>query len=56
MEKATIIEKVTQHKNQPNLKFQLKEKTEAFTKRLFYTLFDIETPVEESLEILEKEF
>jgi serine O-acetyltransferase len=56
MEKATIIEKITQHKNQPNLKFQLKEKTEAFTTRLFYTLFDIETPVEESLEILEKEF
>lgn len=56
MEKAEVIKKIIQHKKQPNLNFQLKEKTEAFTKRLFYTLFDIETPVEENLEILEKEF
>jgi len=34
MEKAAIIKKIIQHKKQPNLKFQLKEKTEAFTKRL----------------------
>ena len=56
MEKAEIVKKIIQHKKQPNLKFQLKEKTEAFTKRLFYTLFDIDTPVEKNLEILEKEF
>lgn len=56
MDIAAIIKKINQHKKQPNLRFRLKEKTEAFTNRLFYTLFDIETPVAENLKLLEKEF
>lgn len=56
MDRASIIKRIKQHKKQPNLRFQLKEKVEVFTDRLFYTLFDIETPVEENLEQLEAEF
>ncbi|WP_394748770.1 serine O-acetyltransferase [Spongiimicrobium salis] len=56
MDKASIVRKINQHKKQPNLRFKLKEKVEAFTNRLFYTLFDIDTPVEENLDLLEREF
>ncbi|MEE9363805.1 MAG: serine O-acetyltransferase EpsC [Cellulophaga sp.] len=56
MNKDLIIAKIIEHKKQPNLRYQLKEKTESFTNRLFYTLFDIDTPVEENLNLLEKEF
>lgn len=56
MDKELIIEKIKQHKKQPNLRYQLKERTEVFTNLLFYTLFDIDTPVESNLEKLEAEF
>lgn len=56
MELASIIQKINQHKKQPNLRFQLKERVEQFTNRLFYTLFDIETGVEDNLKILGEEF
>ncbi|MEL6916522.1 MAG: serine O-acetyltransferase EpsC [Bacteroidota bacterium] len=56
MDKASIIKKINHHKKQPNLRYRLKEKVEVFTNRLFYTLFDIETPVEKNLDVLEKEF
>lgn len=56
MDKASIIKNIKEHKKQPNLRFALKEKTELFTDRLFYTLFDIDTPVAENLDLLEKEF
>lgn len=48
-----IIEQIILHKKQPNLRFALKEKTENFTNKLFYTLFDIDTPVEENLDQLQ---
>ncbi len=56
MDKEGIIQNILAHKTQPNLDFRLKEKTEAFTERLFYTLFDVQTPVAENLELLEKDF
>ena len=56
MNQKSIIEKIIQHKNQPNLRFALKQKTEQFTDRLFYTLFDIDTPVPENLSLLESQF
>jgi len=56
MDKAAIIDKVVQHKKQLNLKIQLKERTEKFTNLIFYTLFDIDTSVEGSLDKLETEF
>lgn len=56
MVRKSIIEEITQHKKQPNLRFRLKSKVEEFTNRLFYTLFDIDTPVADNLAILETEF
>ena len=56
MDKQSVIEKIIQHKKQPNLRYRLKEQVEVFTNRLFYTLFDIETPVEENLKHLAEEF
>lgn len=56
MDKKLIIEKIKEHKKQPNLRYELKERTEVFTNLLFYTLFDIETPVETNLDKLEAEF
>jgi len=56
MDKSLIVEKIREHKKQPNLRYALKERTEVFTNLLFYTLFDIETPVEPNLDILESEF
>ncbi len=56
MDKETIIKKIIQHKKQPNLRYRLKHNVESFTDRLFFMLFDIETPVEENLDILETEF
>ena len=56
MDKNSIIKKIKKHKKHPHLRFRLKERVETFTNLLFYTLFDIDTPVEENLEKLEKEF
>ncbi len=56
MDKRDIIKRINQHKKQPNLSYKLKQSAEAFTDRLFYTLFDIDTPVEENLNVLENEF
>ncbi|QLE02747.1 serine acetyltransferase [Galbibacter sp. BG1] len=51
-----IVDSIIKHKQQPNLKFRLKETTEKFTNLLFYTLFDAETPVEENMKQLETTF
>ena len=56
MNHPTIVEKINLHKKQPNLRFRLKKDTETFTDLLFYTLFDIETPVADNLEKLEAQF
>ena len=56
MDQQAIIDKIKQHKKQPNLRFALKEKVELFTNKLFYTLFDIDTPVDENLEALKADF
>lgn len=56
MDLQSIIKKIQQHKKQPNLRYALKEKVELFTNRLFYTLFDIDTPVDENLRKLENDF
>ncbi len=56
MEKDMIIKKIQEQKQLPNLKYAIKEKTEQFTQKLFYTLFDGDTPVAENIEILEKDF
>ncbi len=56
MNRSDIVQKIIAHKKQPNLRYTLKKKTEIFTDRLFYTLFDIDTPVDANLDALEKEF
>jgi len=56
MSQSEVIEKIKAQKKLPNLKFSIKEKTEAFTNNLFYTLFDEETPVEENIKKLGKDF
>ena len=44
MSQNEVIEQIKAQKKLPNLKFSIKEKTEAFTNNIFYTLFDEETP------------
>lgn len=56
MSNNEVIESIKKQKKLPNLKFSIKEKTEVFTKNLFYTLFDEETPVEKNIEQLGKDF
>lgn len=56
MDQKEIVKKIIEHKKQPNLRFRLKRATESFTQLLYYTLFDIETPVEPNLKKLEKSF
>ncbi|MCF8714198.1 serine acetyltransferase [Joostella atrarenae] len=51
-----IVDSIEKHKQQPNLKFRLKETAEKFTDLLFYTLFDAETPVAENMKKLEVTF
>lgn len=56
MADSRIIEEILKQKRLPHLKYEIREKTSAFTNRLFYTLFDDTTSVEENIEGLEKDF
>lgn len=56
MDHHSIVDKIIKHKKQPNLRFRLKENAETFTDLLFYTLFDMETPVSENLIELQLQF
>ncbi|MDC6363393.1 MULTISPECIES: serine O-acetyltransferase EpsC [Flavobacteriaceae] len=56
MDKEKIIAELNRHKKQPYLDYRLKEETEEFTNTLFYTLFDVNTPVAENLDVLEEKF
>lgn len=55
IEEKTIQEILSQ-KKLPHLQLRIKEKSEAFTKSLFYTLFDENTPVRENMEKLAFDF
>lgn len=56
MDEESIIKRIVAQKQLPNLRFRIKERTEAFTKNLFYCLFDRDTPVKENLEKLALDF
>ncbi len=56
MSHKEIIQTIKEQKHLLNLRYTVKVKTEAFTRLLFYALFDEATPLEETLENLEKEF
>ena len=51
-----IIKKIDSLKSHSSLNYSIKTKTEAFTEQLFYTLFDANAPLNESIEALEKQF
>jgi serine O-acetyltransferase len=51
-----IIQKIQSHKKRPNLDFSLKSKTEAFTDKLFHTLFDANVSVNDNIMQLGKDF
>ena len=50
------IKQIEEQKLLPHLRYKIKEKTTAFTNRLFYTLFDEDTPVDENITGLGKDF
>lgn len=52
----SILIKIQSHKKRPNLDFSLKNKSEAFTDKLFHTLFDSNVSVEENIKQLGKDF
>lgn len=54
--KENIIHKIIESKNKPQLNFNIKRKTEAFTNNLFYTLFDSNACIEKNIEQLEVDF
>jgi serine O-acetyltransferase len=56
MEIEKIISQIEEQKNLPNLKFSIKERTEEFTYKIFYTLFDRQTPVKDNLMELGMDF
>lgn len=56
MDKKQIVEAIISNKKNPNLDFRLKTTVEDFTDKLFYMLFDIQTPVKEHLDLLESIF
>src|SRR5690606_27179623 len=56
MQLQSTINKLEEQKKSLNLKYEIREKSTAFTERLFYTLFDNNTPVEKNLNKLEKDF
>lgn len=56
MDHQEIIKQITAQKKFTNLRFKIKVKAEAFTRNLFYTLFDKDTPVENNLDKLAVDF
>ncbi|MHA6280614.1 serine O-acetyltransferase EpsC [Salinimicrobium sp. CAU 1759] len=56
MDHREIIKQIEAQKENLNLRFKIREKAEAFTQKLFYTLFDKDSPVEGNLERLKVDF
>lgn len=56
MNEKDIIQDIADQKRLPHLKFEIKDKTETFTKNLFYTLFDQGTPVVDNIPELARDF
>lgn len=56
MTKDQIIQNISALKSHTSINYGIKTKTEVFTEQLFYTLFDTNAPLEESIDELEKRF
>lgn len=56
MTKDVIVQNISALKSHLTINYSIKTKTEAFTEKLFYTLFDSNAPLNESIDELEKQF
>lgn len=56
MSREEIIQNISAHKSHLTINYSIKTKTEAFTEQLFYTLFDSNAPLEQSINALEQQF
>ena len=56
MTKDLIVQNISASKSHFSINYSIKTKTEAFTEKLFYTLFDSNAPLNESIDELEKQF
>jgi len=56
MTKDTIVQDINALKSNFSINYSIKTKTEAFTEKLFYTLFDSNAPLSESIDEIEKQF
>lgn len=56
MTKDLIVQNISALKSDFTINYSIKTKTEAFTEKLFYTLFDSKAPLNESIDELEKQF
>ncbi len=54
--KSQIIQNITELKSHSSINYGIKTMTEAFTEKLFYTLFDANAPLDQSIDELEKLF
>jgi serine O-acetyltransferase len=56
MTKDQIVHNISALKSHLSINYSIKTKTEAFTEKLFYTLFDSNAPLSDSIDALEKQF
>lgn len=56
MTKDLIIKNIGALKSHTSINYGIKTKVEAFTEKIFYTLFDANAPLSESIDELEKQF
>ena len=56
MTKEQIINTINSLKSHSSINYGIKTKTENFTEKLFYTLFDANAPLDKSIDELEKQF
>lgn len=56
MTKELIIQNIATLKSHSHINYGIKTKTEDFTEKLFYTLFDSNAPLDQSVNELEKQF
>ncbi|MEL1241825.1 serine O-acetyltransferase EpsC [Flavobacterium flavipallidum] len=56
MTKDLIIKNINELKSHTSINYGIKTKVEAFTEKIFYTLFDANAPLNESIDELEQQF
>ena len=56
MSRHQIIQNIRTHKSHLTINYSIKTKTESFTEKLFYTLFDSNAPLDQSIDELEIQF